>query len=67
MCTAGVQCKWKVAPRMSNASHSTCLDLAAAVRLDQDVFWLQVGVHQPQGVQERQGGEHLCRRGTREH
>jgi len=38
---------------------ATCLDLAAAVRLDQDVFGLQVGVHQAQGVQEGQRGQHL--------
>jgi len=35
------------------------LDLAPAVALDQDVFGLEVGVDQAEGVEERQGLKHL--------
>ena len=35
------------------------LDLAARVALDQDVFGLEVGVDQAQGVEEGERGEHL--------
>ena len=35
------------------------LDLAARVRLDQDVLRLEVGVHQPEAVQEGERPQHL--------